>query len=73
MGLIKQFSRISHHTLTTSGSAFTTPSGSIEDFTGGTWETTDLALSEIGVNEGDGTVAIRVGDDIKEFMMSGSF
>ena len=72
MPIKKQHSRISHHTVTTSGSAFTIPSGSIEDFTLGTWDITDLALSEIGVNEGDGTVAIRVGSEIKEFVMSGS-
>ena len=70
MSIIKQYSRLSHHTITNSDSDFTTPSGSIEDFTGGTWEITDLVKSEIGVNEGNGTVSIRIGDNIKEFQMA---
>ena len=63
MSIIKQYSRLSHHTVSTTGSAFTIPSGSIEDFTGGTWEITDLVKSEIGVNEMTGLVSIRIGDD----------
>jgi len=69
MPLIKQYSRISHHTITTSGltgsTIFTVPS--TEDLSSGTWTVNDLALSEIGVAESLGRVFIRVGNNIKEF------
>lgn len=61
MGVNKQSARIKHHTSTTTGS-FTVPSS--EDFTDGSWDKWDLAKSEIGVNEFDETVSIRIGSSI---------
>jgi hypothetical protein len=61
--MIKQFSRISHHTVTT-GVTFSVPSN--EDPTGGTWAISDLALSEIGVDELNNKVYIRIGSNINE-------
>lgn len=71
MAIIQQNSRISHHTLTTAGLTFSVPSQ--EDFTSKTqpWTANDLCLSEIGVNEGDGKVYIRIGSDVKEFEFVG--
>ena len=70
--IITQNSRISHHTLTGVGMTFSVPLQ--EDFTlrGSTvsWTSTDLALSEIGVNEYDGTAFIRVGSEIKELQFT---
>ena len=43
-----------------------------EDFTDGSWTPYDLALSEIGVNEEDKKVYIRINDEIKEFGLYGS-
>jgi hypothetical protein len=68
MAIIVQNSRVSHHTLTTPGLTFSIPAQ--EDFTlGGSqiWSTSDLCYSEIGVNEADERVFIRVGESIKEF------
>ena len=62
MSKITQYSRISHHTLVPSS----------EDFTDGSWTSYDLAFSEIGVNESDKKVYIRIDDEIKEFQFSGS-
>jgi hypothetical protein len=61
--LINQYSRISHHTITTTGSTlFSVPT--TEDFSTGTWTSTDLALSEFGVKEGTDQLFIRIDDDI---------
>jgi len=71
MSIIRQNSRISHHTLTATGITFSVPSQ--EDFTisgSGSWTLTDLAYSEIGVAETDGRAFIRIGDDIKEFQFT---
>lgn len=66
MGLVTQFSRISHHTIFGfTGSTFSVPV--TEDFTTGSWTIYDLALSEIGVNETDEKAYIRIGNSIKEF------
>lgn len=65
--LVKQYSRISHHTLAgATGSTFSVPSQ--EDFTDSTspWTIYDLALSEFGVNEADKKLYIRIADEIKE-------
>lgn len=65
MSLVKQFSRIAHHTLVgLTGSTFSVPPS--EDFTDGTWTIYDLALSEFGVNEEDKKLYIRIKDEIKE-------
>lgn len=74
MSIIKQSSRISHHT-TTDGASFSVPTQ--EDFTlpigaSGSWDQYDLALSEIGVDEFGKRVFIRVNDEIKEFVFTGT-
>jgi hypothetical protein len=72
MGLIKQYSRISHHTLsqanlsTGNPEPFTVPLS--EDFTDGSWTPRDLALSEIGVVEDEKRIFIRVDNEIREFL-----
>lgn len=67
-GIILGQSRLSNHTLTTPGATFGVPPQ--EDFTirgtSQSWGTGDLALSEIGVNEGDGTAFIRIGGTISQ-------
>lgn len=66
---ITQYSRISHHTTTGSQSSiFTIPPS--EDFTSGGWSIYDLALSEIGVNEASKRSFIRIGGEVKEFLLS---
>mgnify|MGYP006935493449 CR=1 FL=1 len=69
MSIIKSSARLSHHTLTTDWTtdmpSFSVPDS--EDFTDGSWSISDLALSEIGVNEFEGTAFIRIGQDIKQF------
>lgn len=67
MGIISQNSRLSHHTITSASTTFTVPSS--EDFTDGSWDPLDLALSEIGVNETDGTAYIRIGSTIHEIIL----
>jgi hypothetical protein len=62
--MIPQYSRISHHTNTT-GITFSIPLS--EDFTNGSWDTSNLTLSEIGVDELNKDVYIRIGDVIKKF------
>lgn len=63
--IITQYSRLSHHTLSTTGAtAFSVPLN--EDFTDGTWTTTDLALSEFGVLEGHDELYVRIGDNIHQ-------
>jgi hypothetical protein len=72
MAKITQYSRISHHTLSGSASAtFSIPPS--EDFTDGSWNIngTELALSEIGVNEDSKKAYIRINDEIKEFEFIG--
>lgn len=72
MAKITQYSRISHHTLAGSASAtFSIPPS--EDFTDGSWNIngTELALSEIGVNEDAEKAFIRTGNTIKEFAFVG--
>lgn len=68
MAVITSYSRISHHTLTTAGATFSVPLQ--EDFTlqGSTmsWTSSDLCLSEFGVNEADQKVYIRIGATISE-------
>lgn len=66
MAVNKQSARIKHHTSTTAGS-FTVPSS--EDFTDGTWDKWDLALSEIGVNSNDAEVFMRIASNIREIAM----
>ena len=68
---ISQYSRLSHHTIfgATSGATFSVPAS--EDFTDGTWTPFDLALSEIGVNQDNENVFIRIGSDIKQFAFVG--
>jgi hypothetical protein len=73
MARITQYSRISHHTIAGSASAgltFSVPAQ--EDFTDGSWTPYDLALSEIGVNEQDERVFMRIDDEIKEFAFIGA-
>jgi hypothetical protein len=73
MSKVTQYSRISHHTIAGSASAgltFSVPAQ--EDFTDGSWTPYDLALSEIGVNEQDEKVFIRIDDTIKEFAFIGA-
>lgn len=71
MGLVTQYSRLLHHTITgASGSTFSVPSS--EDFTDGSWTAYDLNLSEIGVNETDQKAYIRIGSGIKEFQFTGT-
>jgi len=72
--IINQFSRISHHTIT-DGLSFSVPSQ--EDFTlpitaSGSWTPYDLALSEIGVDELQKKAYIRINDEIKEFVFTGT-
>lgn len=72
MGKITQYSRLSHHTIAGSASAGLTFSVPLqEDFTDGSWTPYDLALSEIGVNEQDKRVFIRIGDTIEELGVIG--
>ena len=71
--LVTSYSRLSHHTLTTSGLTFSVPLQ--EDFTlTGTmsWTTTDLCLSEIGVNEADQKAFIRIGGTVSEISLGGT-
>ena len=68
MSLIEQYSRISHHTITNTGS-FSIPSS--EDFTDGSWNANDLALSEIGVNESEGKAYMRISSSIVEITGGG--
>jgi hypothetical protein len=68
MGIISQYSRVSHHTLTQTNVSpqvdFTVPIS--EDFTDGSWTATDLALSEFGIKEDTKELFIRIGDEIKQ-------
>jgi hypothetical protein len=69
-----QLSRISHHTISATGSSFSVPTQ--EDFTvpqgmTGSWTQYDLALSEIGVLEEENRAFIRIGGNINEFSFGG--
>jgi hypothetical protein len=65
MSLVKQYSRIAHHTLVgLTGSTFSIPASS--DFTDGTWTSYDLYLSEFGVNQPDNKLFVRIGNNINE-------
>lgn len=73
MSIISQYSRLSHHTVT-NGATFSVPTQ--EDFTlpsgaSGSWTVTDLALSEIGVDEANNKAFIRIGSNINEFSFIG--
>lgn len=70
MGKIIGSARLAHHTVTGIGSTFSVPVS--EDFTDGSWTIKDLALSEIGVNEGDKKAYIRIDGEIKEFQFTGA-
>jgi hypothetical protein len=71
MAKLTQYSRISHHTIYgATGSTFSVPSS--EDFTDGTWNIYDLALSEIGVNETDKKAYMRIDTEVKEFAWAGT-
>jgi len=70
MAKLTQYSRISHHTIYgLTGSTFSVPES--EDFTDGTWDIYDLALSEIGVNETDKKAYMRIDTEVKEFAWAG--
>lgn len=63
------FSRIKHHTITTTGNTntvFTIPSS--EDFTDGTWVATDLVKSEFGVNSTTKQLFMRFDDEIRQIV-----
>ena len=76
MGIVKQYSRISHHTLTggitspptSPAVSFTVPPS--EDFTDGSWTIYDLAQSEIGILEDTGEMFVRIGSEIKQVQLT---
>jgi len=73
MSLIKQYSRMSQHThFGEDGFTFAIPPS--EDFTDGTWNSngSELLKSEIGVDEFQKRIYIRIDDEIKEFMTNTS-
>ena len=75
MALTPQYSRISHHAITTAGATFHVPLG--EDFTiiGGTlsWNVigTELADREFGLNTTDNKAYLRIGSNINELLFVG--
>lgn len=75
MALNPQYSRISHHAITTAGATFSVPPG--EDFTiiGGTlsWNVTgtELADREFGLNITDNKAYLRIGSNINELLFVG--
>jgi len=75
MALTTQYSRISHHAITTAGATFHVPLG--EDFTiiGGTlsWNVTgtELADREFGLNTTDNKAYLRIGSNINELLFVG--
>ena len=75
MALNPQYSRISHHAITTAGATFSVPPG--EDFTviGGTlsWNVTgtELADREFGLNTTDNKAYLRIGSNINELLFVG--
>lgn len=74
MAKITQYSRLQHHTIfgsTYAGATFSIPYQ--EDFSvlgvpTFSWTEYDLGLSEIGVNEQDNKVYIRIGDNINQIL-----
>lgn len=62
-------SRIKHHSITSTAS-FTVPASN--DFTDGSWSATDLVRNEIGVNEFNQSVWIRIGSQVYEIITDGS-
>lgn len=62
-------SRIKHHSITSTAS-FTVPASN--DFTDGSWVSTDLVRNEIGVNEFNQSVWIRIGSEVYEIITDGS-
>lgn len=66
MRIINQYSRLSHHTNTT-GLTFSVPT---QDTNMQLWDSSNLALSEIGVDEAEHQVYIRIDDQIHQFAMS---
>jgi len=67
MSIIKQYSRISHHTIT--AGTFSVPTQ--EDFTlsgTGSWDSQDLCKSELGVNEDTNKASIRIGSSIRDII-----
>lgn len=75
MALTPQYSRISHHAISTAGATFHVPLG--EDFTiiGGTlsWNVTGIELAdrEFGVNTTDNKAYVRIGSNINELLFVG--
>lgn len=63
-GIIKQYSRLQSHRISTANVVFTVPSS--EDFTDGTWLTTDLCQGEFGVQMADDRVFVRTNNGILE-------
>lgn len=61
--------RIKHHSITSTAS-FSIPAS--ENFTDGTWNPTNLVRNEIGVNEFNQSVWIRIGNEIYEIITDGS-
>jgi hypothetical protein len=71
MSLITQYSRISHHTITSG--TYSVPTQ--EDFTlsgTGSWTPQDLCRSEIGVNQSDDSVSIRISNSIYDILTENS-
>jgi len=65
------FSRIKHHTITSTGDTlFTVPL--TEDFTDGTWTPTDLVESEFGVKSSTKQLFIRLNDEIRQVVTTTS-
>jgi hypothetical protein len=65
--VIKQSSRIKHHTLSTTGSTLFTIAPS-NDPTDGTWTPTDLLPSEFGVKSGTKQLFMRFDDEIRQIV-----
>jgi len=61
--------RIKHHSITSTAS-FTVPVS--DNFTDGTWTPFDLVRKDIGVNEFNQSVWIRIGNEIYEIITDGS-
>lgn len=62
-----QYSRVAHHAI--SEGEFTIPAS--EDFTDGTWISSDLVDREIGIISNDKRIFVRIGDEVKEFQLVG--
>ena len=63
------FSRIKHHTISSTGSTlFTVPLS--QDFTDGTWTPTDLVESEFGIKSATGQAFVRIGNDIYQLVLT---